>query len=206
MTAVTAAGYLASALVFATFWMKAPVRLRQVGIASNVAFFVYGIMDHAYPVAALHAVLFPLNIWRLSELLRLEAHVRAALSGEFSLDWISGIATRRSYKRGETIFRRGETGAEMYFVVSGTIRISEIGVTIGRGALLGEMVPFSADRTRSMSATCDTDVELLCIGAATVSKLFFQDPRFGFYLIRLITQRLEQDVAVLNRLLEERKT
>jgi CRP/FNR family transcriptional regulator, cyclic AMP receptor protein len=205
VTSVTVAGYLASALVFATFWMKAPVRLRQVAIASNVAFFSYGLMAHAYPVAVLHAVLFPLNIWRLTDLLRLEAKVRAALNGEFSLEWVGSFGTRRDFKRGDVIFRRGDAGDEMYYVLRGDVRIAEIDLTIGSGALLGEMVGFSADRTRSMSALCETDVEVLAISAATVSKLFYQDPRFGFYLIRLITQRLEQDVAMLNQLLATRR-
>jgi CRP/FNR family transcriptional regulator, cyclic AMP receptor protein len=186
--------------------MKAPVRLRQVAIASNVAFFSYGLMAHAYPVAVLHAVLFPLNVWRLTDLLRLEAKVREALKGEFSLEWIGNFGIRRDFKRGDVIFRRGDAGDEMYYVMRGNIRISEIDLTVGSGALLGEMVGFSADSTRSMTAVCETDVELLAVTAATVSKLFYQDPRFGFYLIRLITQRLEQDVAMLNRILENQRT
>jgi CRP/FNR family transcriptional regulator, cyclic AMP receptor protein len=205
ITATTVVGYLASALVFATFWMKMPSRLREFGIASNVAFFTYGLMAHAYPVAVLHAVLFPLNVWRLIELLQLEAKVREALDGEFSLEWIGNFGQRRDFKRGDVIFRRGDPGNEMYYVLSGTIRLPEINVTVGSGALLGEMVGFSANRTRSMTAQCESDVKLLAISASTVSKLFYQDPRFGFYLIRLITQRLEQDVALLNRLLEDRR-
>ncbi len=34
-------GYLASALVFGTFYMKRMIPLRLVGIASNLAFIVY---------------------------------------------------------------------------------------------------------------------------------------------------------------------
>lgn len=203
---MTVAGYLASALVFATFWMKAPVRLRQVAIASNVAFFTYGLMAHAYPVSVLHAVLFPLNVWRLTDLLRLEAKVRAALSGEFSLEWLSDFGERRDFKQGDVIFHRGDLGNEMYYILEGSVRIAEIDITIGTGALLGEMVGFSADNKRSMTAQCETDVELLAINASTVSKLFHEDPRFGFYLIRLITQRLEQDVSMLNHLLEKQRS
>ena len=35
-------GYIAAALVFATFWMKTMVPLRVVGIASNLFFVSYG--------------------------------------------------------------------------------------------------------------------------------------------------------------------
>jgi hypothetical protein len=47
-------GYLASALVFATFFMRGRARLRQVAIASNVAFITYGIVGGVIPVLTLH--------------------------------------------------------------------------------------------------------------------------------------------------------
>jgi CRP/FNR family transcriptional regulator, cyclic AMP receptor protein len=206
MTAVTAIGYLASVLVFAAFWMRAPVRLRQVAIASNVAFFTYGILARAFPIAVLHGLLFPLNIWRLYQLMQLHAKIKAALSEEFSLEWIQQFASRRTFAAGETIFRRGDAGTEMYYLMNGSVRFPEIGVTIGKGALLGEMAGFSSDTTRLMTAECETDTEVLAVTSATVTKLFYEDPRFGFFLIRLITQRLRQDVERLRRIVEERAT
>jgi len=47
-------GYLASVLVFATFFMRSRVRLREVGIASNVVFIVYAVVGHIIPVLVLH--------------------------------------------------------------------------------------------------------------------------------------------------------
>ena len=61
-------GYLASALVFATFWMKIPIRLREVAIAGNLVFIAYAIVGHLYPIMLLHATLLPLNIVRLREI------------------------------------------------------------------------------------------------------------------------------------------
>jgi CRP/FNR family transcriptional regulator, cyclic AMP receptor protein len=204
MSPITAVGYLASALVLATFWMKTPIRLRQVGIASNVAFFSYGLLAHAIPIAVLHGVLFPLNIWRLNELLQLQSKVQMALAGDFSMEWIRQFASGRTFLKGETIFRRGDVGGDMFYILGGTVRLPDVDVTVGKGSLLGEMAAFSADSTRSMTAQCETDVETLVITSETVSKLFYQDPRFGFYLIRLITRRLEQDVDKLRHLTEER--
>ncbi len=65
-----AAGYLASVLVFATFWMKDIVSLRMTAITSNIAFFIYGADLGLTPVWVLHASLLPLNIWRLSQALQ----------------------------------------------------------------------------------------------------------------------------------------
>ena len=45
-------GYLASALVFATFYMKTMMPLRAVAIASNVAFISYGYVGGMAPIPA----------------------------------------------------------------------------------------------------------------------------------------------------------
>ena len=47
-------GYLASALVFATFYMKTMMPLRAVAIASNVAFISYGYVGGMAPILILH--------------------------------------------------------------------------------------------------------------------------------------------------------
>ena len=64
-----AAGYLASGLVITAFCMKDIVSLRLAAIFSNIAFLVYGIALGLAPVWALHAILLPLNGWRLIQVL-----------------------------------------------------------------------------------------------------------------------------------------
>jgi hypothetical protein len=63
-------GFLAAGLVFAAFVMKEMVALRIVAMCSNVAFVVYGLGLHLTPVWLLHAVLLPLNAWRLLQALK----------------------------------------------------------------------------------------------------------------------------------------
>lgn len=63
-----ACGYLASALVLATFWMRQMAPLRVVAICSNLAFFSYAVLLGLPPVGILHAVLLPVNVWRLRQL------------------------------------------------------------------------------------------------------------------------------------------
>ncbi len=71
------AGWLASALVFTTFFMRTMIPLRLVAIASNVAFMAYavlglryGVFGRLYPILVLHASLLPLNVLRLRQLHR----------------------------------------------------------------------------------------------------------------------------------------
>jgi len=70
MGSVEMVGYLASALVFATFCMKAMLPLRLIAIASNVVFIVYGHLGDLTPIMLLHAALLPLNVCRLCQMLR----------------------------------------------------------------------------------------------------------------------------------------
>ena len=63
-------GFLASALVLATFSMKDMVNLRIVAICSNVAFIAYALVLNLTPILVLHVILLPLNGWRLAQALQ----------------------------------------------------------------------------------------------------------------------------------------
>jgi len=65
MNPLDAVGYVASGLVFAAFCMKDIIPLRLVAIFSNVAFLTYGLGMGLTPVWLLHAILLPINCWRL---------------------------------------------------------------------------------------------------------------------------------------------
>ena len=69
MTLGSDIGFMASGLVLAAFGMKDMVNLRIVAICSNFAFIVYALLLSLPPVLILHAVLLPLNGWRLAQAL-----------------------------------------------------------------------------------------------------------------------------------------
>jgi len=69
MHSCDAIGYLASGFVLAAFAMKDIARLRIVAICSNLAFLAYGLSVGLVPVWLLHAIMLPLNVWRLTEVL-----------------------------------------------------------------------------------------------------------------------------------------
>lgn len=68
MNAVDATGYVAAALVLATFCMRSMWKLRWIAIASNLAFIAYAVLANLGPVFALHALLLPINVVRLEQL------------------------------------------------------------------------------------------------------------------------------------------
>jgi hypothetical protein len=68
LSVIDGVGFGAAGLVLATFCMRSMNALRWVAIASNVAFIAYGYLGHLAPVLLLHALLLPVNIYRLTQL------------------------------------------------------------------------------------------------------------------------------------------
>lgn len=195
MTSGEIAGYIASLLVFTTFYMKTMVPLRLIGIASNLAFIIYASLEGLVPVLVLHALLLPLNILRLRQIMALAGEVRASSSGDPSLEALLPLMSLRHFKAGEVLFRKGERSAEMFYIRRGIVRLLEIDKRLSDGAVLGEISMFAPDRARTVSAICETDTELLMLGEADVLRMYYQHPKFAFYLARLITHRLIENQA-----------
>jgi CRP-like cAMP-binding protein/multidrug efflux pump subunit AcrA (membrane-fusion protein) len=187
-------GYVAAGLVFATFYMKTMIPLRVVGISSNVTFLLYSWFAGVMPLFVLHAALLPLNIWRLMQIRALVREVRKVAVGDLPLESLLPFMSPRRAEAGEVLFRRGDAAGEMFHLMSGAVRLEELGKTLGPGAMLGEISMFAPRRERTATAVCDTDVELLSITADKVMQLYYQNPRFGFHVIRLITGRLIENL------------
>jgi hypothetical protein len=69
-------GYAAAALVLLTFLAQSMHTLRAVAIGSNVLFIAYALLADLPPVLLLHALLLPLNAWRLWQSSRAVATMR----------------------------------------------------------------------------------------------------------------------------------
>ena len=192
---VEGVGYCASLLVFCTFYMKTMIPLRCVAIASNVVFITYGLAGGIYPVLVLHAVLLPLNVHRLRQMLTLIRRVREASRGKMSMEWLIPLMTRRRLKSGDVLFRMGEPANSMYLILEGSLRLEEIGVTLEPGALVGEIGVFAPDNRRTGTAVCVSDVEIGAISDEKVLQLYYQNPAFGFYMFRLVVQRMLENAS-----------
>ena len=199
MTLTESLGYAAALLVLLTFSMRTMVQLRAVGIASNVFFIAYGYMSGAYPIMLLHCILLPLNALRLYQILALLRHVESASRDGFDVDWLKSIASPRTLKPGETLFRKGDLADRMAFVVSGRFQVAGLGIDIGKGQLTGELGLLAPTKMRTQTIECVTEGQVLEITYEQVKLLYFQSPRFGFYLLELAGNRLFNDIDRLEK-------
>jgi hypothetical protein len=190
MNAIDLLGLGAGALVLVTFYLKTMIPLRVVAIASNVAFASYGLLADALPIVALHALLLPLNVLRLYQMRVLIARVKRAARGDLTLDMMVPYMNLRMLPAGTRLFSRGDQAEEVFLIMKGRVRIEGKGVLVKPGQLVGEMGLFSQGQRRTDSAVCETDVELASVSEDRVWELFYQNPEFGAYLLRIVMQRV----------------
>ncbi|HKT19304.1 MAG TPA: cyclic nucleotide-binding domain-containing protein [Stellaceae bacterium] len=183
-------GYAASLAVFATFCMQTMVPLRVVALGSNVLFSCYGYFGHVYPVMILHLVLFPINVIRLTQVHRLVRTTRSASAAGLSMDNVLPFMRRRALAAGETVFRKGDFADRLYYIGSGNLEIKELGIELSAKDVFGEIGIFAPDHRRTETVVCVTDCELFELAEDKAKELYFQNPSFGYAVIRLIIMRL----------------
>lgn len=198
MSVAEVLGYLASLLVFATFGMKTMIPLRLVAICSNIAFIAYGFTEQLYPVLVLHIALLPLNVFRLLQIRRLIREVEHAATHDLDFKVFLPHMTRSFLDEGEILFTKGDHADAVYYIANGRICLKEIDATLENGDVVGEIAVFSPQRKRMATAVCETQCEIYFLTDAKMQELYYQNPAFGFTLLRLITGRLLEDMERLS--------
>lgn len=197
-------GFGAGVLYIASHYMKTMVPLRVCEIASNLLFVVYGFMYPSYPTLVLYGLLIPINSLRLYEMLELVKKVRASAEVDLSMDWLKPFMRSRSYRKGDVLFNKGDHAEELFYIVSGSCRVRELDLHISPGELVGELGFLTEEHRRTQTIDCLEDVDVLAINYDRVSELYFQNPSFGFYFLKLTSKRLLQNVARMEQALEAR--
>ncbi|MBU0620739.1 MAG: cyclic nucleotide-binding domain-containing protein [Gammaproteobacteria bacterium] len=102
-------------------------------------------------------------------------------------------------KDGQTLFNQGESGDQMYVVMSGTVMIvinNKVVEAAEAGAIVGEMAMID-DGARSATVIAKTDSTLLPIDRKRFSFLVQQTPNFALHVMRVIADRLRRTDATL---------
>jgi CRP/FNR family cyclic AMP-dependent transcriptional regulator len=191
LSAIDILSYSSVIAGFYAYYTNTMIPLRIAAIISNVLYIPYATYKELYPNLVLNCALLILNIYRLWEIKHLIAQVKEAAVERYNLEWLKPFMKPKKYAAGTVVFRQGDPASDAFVIVTGTIGLPENNVTLGPGALLGEMGMFTQGNKRTTSAYCKTDVSVLRISYDEFQQLYFQNPTFGLYLIRLIVQRME---------------
>lgn len=189
----------------ASLYLRTMVPLRIVAIVSNCFFMGYGVLAKQLPTIVLYAVLLPINFVRLIQMQQLIKRARIASQGDLSMEWIKPFMKKSNYKKGAILFKKGDVAHEMFYTVSGRYLVKELGVELPPGKLMGELGFLAPDNKRTGTVECLEGGEVLRLDYDTLRELYFQNPEFGFYFLRLTSERMLQNIAQLERELEEHK-
>ena len=195
-----------AAFYVATLMVRTIVPLRIIGIISIVFFIAYGALAGAVATFLLYLLSLPINVIRLRQMLALVKKARVSAQGDLSMDWLRPFMTPRKYKKGDVLFQKGDVAKEMFFTVSGKFLVKEIGVELPPGRVMGELGFIDPNNRRTGTVESLEDGEVLTITYDRLLELYFQNPEFGYYLLRLTAERLMQNIARLETTLSENKT
>jgi hypothetical protein len=208
LASITIANILAliGAIFFvATLLMRTMVPLRVTGIISDVFFIGYGVLSGTVTTLILYILLLPINIFRLAQMLSLVKRARVAAQGDLSMDWLKPFMNRRKYGKGDVLFRKGDRANEMFFTVTGKFLVTELGIELPPGRLVGELGFLAPDNRRTQSLECTEDGQVLAITYDRLLEIYFQNPEFGYYFLRLSTERLLQNITRLEGIIDQYK-
>lgn len=189
----------------ATFLMPTMVRLRVYGILSALCFVTYGVLAGVISTFLMYLLLLPINSLRLYQILKLVKKARVAVQGELQIEWLKPFMSSRQYKKGDVLFHKGDVADEMDLIVSGKFLVSEIGVELQPGRILGELGFVTPDNKRTQSVECIEDGAVMTISYDRLLEIYFEYPDFGYYFLRLSSDRLLQNIARLEKTVEEYK-
>ena len=195
-----------AAFYVATLMMRTIVPLRVIGIISIAFFIAYGVVAGAVSTFLLYLLSLPINVIRLRQMLSLVKKARLSAQGDLSMDWLRPYMTPRKYRKDDTLFRKGDVANEMFLTVTGKFLVTEIGVEVSPGRIMGELGFVAPKNKRTQTVKCIESGEVLTITYETLLELYFQNPEFGYYLLSLTSERLLQNVSRLEGLVEEYKT
>src|SRR5205085_9242985 len=193
-------------LYVVTLMVRTIVPLRVIGIISMVFFIAYGALAGAVTTFLLYLLSLPINVIRLRQMLTLVKKARLSAQGDLSMDWLRPFMMPRKYKKGDILFDKGDIAKEMFYTISGNFLIKEIGIELPPGRILGELGFIDPNNKRTATVESLENGEVLTITYDRLLELYFQNPEFGYYFLRLTTERLMQNIARLEGVVADQKT
>ncbi|MFW6118514.1 MAG: Crp/Fnr family transcriptional regulator [Chloroflexota bacterium] len=116
------------------------------------------------------------------------------------LESLEQISEEKRYRGGETVFTEHSPGGEVYIIKKGKVCI-ELGLKgkpntatiqrLGVGQIFGELALVDK-RSRSATAICENDCEIITVNRDKLDKLFEQDSRLGYVVMKNLAQLLAE--------------
>ena len=112
------------------------------------------------------------------------------------LERVAHLFSERKYRKGATIFERGDAGDSLYIVKEGLVKLAShsgrgtetILHLLPPGAIFGEIL--LSEERRAFTALAETDAQVAVLSKQSLVQLLLTIPAFSLNFIRLLSQRL----------------
>jgi hypothetical protein len=189
----------------ATLLTQTMVPLRVSNMIGCTFFVGFGLLAGDIKTFLLYLLLLPINALRLRQMLNLIKKARSATQGDTSMEWLKPFMTERKYRKGDVLFKKDDPANEMFMTITGQFLVKEINVELPPGRLMGELGFLSPDNRRTATVECTEAGHVLTITYEKLLEIYFQNPQFGYYFLILTSQRLLENIARLQAVVEQNK-
>jgi hypothetical protein len=189
----------------ATLLTQTMVPLRVANMVGCAFFAGFGALAGDIKTLLLYLLLLPINAIRLRQMLTLVKKARSATQGDTSMEWLKPFMTERKYRKGDILFKKGDAADEMLLTVTGNFLVTEIGVEVPPGRLMGELGFLTPNNRRTATIECTEAGHVLTITYEKLLEIYFQNPQFGYYFLVLTSQRLLENISRLEGIVAQNK-
>jgi hypothetical protein len=197
---------LVGAIFFvATLLTQTMVPLRVANMVGCTFFVAFGALSGNVATFLLYLLLLPINAFRLHQMLNLVKKARSTTQGDASMEWLKPFMTERKYRKGDILVKKGDTANEMFLTITAKFLVTEIGVELPPGRLMGELGFLTPNKQRTATVECTEDGQVLTITYEKLLEIYFQNPQFGYYFLVLTSQRLLENISRLEAIIAQNK-
>jgi broad specificity phosphatase PhoE len=186
-------GYACVALIIVSLAMTRMLSLRIVFMLSSVLALIYSLLIPNYPLLILSLTLIVLNGYKIFKIWSITSTKITPSIAAASFDQLLPYMKKRILHKGDLLFEKGDPVDKTYFIKEGVLEIKELNMKTSAGDVLGEIGLFSPEHKRTATVVATTDSIVYEISENHLKQFFYQDPAFGFSLLRMITTRLIQN-------------
>src|SRR5258708_32825586 len=101
------------------------------------------------------------------------------------MEWLKPSMTERKYRKGDVLFKKGDKADEMLLTVTGKFLVTEIGVEVPPGRLMGELGYLTPNNRRTATIECTENGHVPTLTYDKLLGIYFQKPQFGYYFLVL---------------------
>ena len=129
------------------------------------------------------------NLLQTSILPSISSEMKEKSKVDFTFEKLIPYMTKEVYKKDIVLFNKDDKADKIFYIQKGQLKLVEINKVAGKGEIIGETGIFSPFHKRTLSAVCETDLEVFAIDQEKIVKVLYRSPNLLLGLLQLSIKR-----------------